>query len=116
MNAEAKKVAAAMPPKKKTPTKSAARVSAELALQRASEQEKSIARQALKSIKFKELARARVRRALKVLDGIEKLASRAAYSWTEQEAEKVLSALTARMNSVINRFAGQKTKDAEFDL
>lgn len=118
MNAEKKDVASkVMPPKKKGGVKSNARAAAELGLKNAaSDQEKTVARNVLKGVKFKELGRARVRRALKALDGIEKLASKAAYSWTEQEAEQLLGALTKRVQNVINRFAGQKTKEEDFDF
>jgi hypothetical protein len=106
-------------PKKKKARKppNAKRLAAEQALANAkSDQEKALARSQAKLVRFEDLARARVRRALKVLSGIENLANRAAYSWTEEQAAKVLNALNDAMKKVTLKFAGGSQKKEEFDL
>lgn len=93
------------------------RLAAAAALEAAkSDQEKTVARSHLKSVAFEELARARVRRALKVLSGIENLANRAAYTWTDEQANKVLTALHDKVKSLTLKFAGSSAKKDEFDL
>lgn len=81
-----------------------------------SDQEKAIARSHLKSVAFEELARARTRRALKVLAGIENLANRGAYTWTDEQAGKIVGALNEAVKKVTLKFAGSAAKKEEFDL
>lgn len=81
-----------------------------------SDQEKAVARSHLKSVAFEELARARVRRVLKLLSGIENLANRAAYTWTDEQAGKIVSAINEKVKSVTMKFAGQKATKDQFDL
>jgi hypothetical protein len=101
----------------KKPQKSAKRLAAEAAHDAAkSEQEKAIARSHLKSVTFEDLARQRVRRALKVLGHIENLANRAAYTWTDEQAGKILGALNDKIKNVTLKFAGTKQKGQDFDL
>lgn len=96
---------------------SAKRMAAEAAAKAAkSDQEKKVANAHLRSVRFEDLARARTRRALKTLSGIENLANRAAYAWTEEQAGKILKALDDAMKRVSMKFAGQKETKQEFDL
>lgn len=96
---------------------SGARLAAENAYKNAkSDQEKTVTRSHLKSVRFEELARARVRRALKVLSTVENLANRGVYTWTDEQAHKVLTALNDKMKQVTLKFAGTAAKKEEFDL
>lgn len=105
--------------KDKKPRKppNAKRQAAENALANAkSDQEKALARSQVKLVRFEDLARARVRRALKVLSGIENLANRAAYSWTDEQASKIVTTLNDKVKAVTMKFAGTAAKKEEFDL
>lgn len=103
--------------KKARKPQNAKRLAAEQALANArSDQEKALARSQVKHIRFEDLARARTRRALKILAGIENLANRAAYSWTDEQATKVLNALNDAMKKVTLKFAGGSQKKEEFDI
>lgn len=117
MNTAANKTVSPIKVKKGRKPPSAKRQAAEDALKNAkSDQEKTVARSAAKSVRFEELARARVRRASKVLSSIENLANRAAYTWTDEQANKILGHLSEKLKGVINKFVGGSTKKDEFDL
>lgn len=93
---------------------SAERVAAEKAVKDAkSDQEKLVARATLKTLRFKELAPKRVRRALKALDGVIALANRGNYLSEPAQREKMLKALSDRYTKFKNAFDDTATKEPE---
>jgi hypothetical protein len=78
-----------------------------------SDQEKLVARSQLKTLRFKELAPKRVRRALKALDGVIALANRGNYLSEPSQREKVLKAISDRYNKFKQHFDDTATKEAE---
>lgn len=105
------------PKRERKAQKSAKRLAAEAAVSVAkSDQEKTVAKSHLKIVTFEDLARQRTRRALKVLGHIENLANRASYTWTEEQAAKILGALGEKMKTLTAKFTGQKNTAADFDL
>lgn len=71
----------------------------------------SVARQAVKVIRFKEVVVPRVQKALKVLGQIEKMGNRAVYSWTPEEAEKICRALQTAVITIEQRFSSSAAKE-----
>ena len=98
--------------------KSAARQAAELAVSNlkkaGSDQEKAAARGHLKIVRFNELGPARVNRALKALDSVMQLANRGAYTYSDEQAAKLVNALTARVKKLADRFSGAKEGKESF--
>jgi hypothetical protein len=93
------------------------RLAAESAFKNAkSDQEKTVARSHLKAVRFEELGRARVRRALKTLSSLENLANRGVYTWTDEQANKLLTAIHEKVKQVTLKFAGTAAKKEEFDF
>jgi hypothetical protein len=67
--------------------------------------------------KFKELAEARVNRAIKDIRLIGNLANRSAYDYTDEDARKMFRALTKEIDAAKARFTGDAGgKDSEFRL
>lgn len=101
--------------KKKPP--SARRTGAMAAVEAAkSEQEKKVALAHLKIVRFEELIVPRVRRAVKALDVIGNLANRGAYTWTDEQSAKVVSAINAAAKRLVDKFTGEKQKKEEFNI
>ncbi len=83
------------------PVVSAARAAAQKAVDNAkSDQEKKVARQQLKAVKFTEIAPARMARALGALGNVRKLANRAGYSWSDEQATKMITALAVEVKAL----------------
>lgn len=110
---------------------SAARVAAEAAVEQAqkaadaakSSQEKLVAatalkakRDELKSLKFCEIVVPRVSRALKILEGVEKMANPNAYKWTPDQAGKITKALTQAVTTIENRLIKKGDQRQAFSL
>jgi hypothetical protein len=97
---------------------SPARIAAENAVKNAkSDQEKLVTRAALKTLRFKELAPKRVRRALKSLDQVSILANRANYLSEPAQREKILKALREKFAKFVQAFDDTANKEPEeFDL
>lgn len=96
---------------------SAARVAAMAAVDTAgSDQEKLVARQHLKSLKFKEIVVPRVNRAIAQLNGISKLANRSAYSWDDQQAEKITLALSTATAATVKKLTNANGTVEKFSL
>lgn len=74
------------------------------------------ARKALKALKFKEIVVPRVNRALKMLEGIEKMANPAAYAWDIEQGKKVAAALTDATDRIADKLAGKGVTKEAFSL
>lgn len=120
--------ATAAKPKRAKKPPSAARLAAMAAVEVAvkqheaakSPQEKTLAesrlkdaRDALKSLKFTEIAAPRIRRAIDVLRQLENVANPNAYKWTNEQAEKAAAALQTALGRFEGKLFGVKKKDAE---
>lgn len=69
-----------------------------------------------KAANFARLGSKRVRRAVKALDGVAKLANRANYAYTPEQAQKVMRRLAEAIEVVDAAFAGQVAVSEEFTL
>lgn len=109
---------AAKPAKKpRKVTQSPARIAAEAALKAAkSDQEKAAARGHVKVLRFREITVPRVNKALKTLGQIERMANRAAYTWTDEEAAKVTQALKGAVDKIAAKFNGAAKTLESFTL
>lgn len=104
-------------PKGKKKALSAERVTAMNAVKNAkSDQEKRVATQQLKMLRFKEIATKRVNRAIKSIKGLQNLANRGAYGWTPEQAEKILSTLDKQMRALRDKLSGTKVEEEAFTL
>lgn len=64
-----------------------------------------------KRAKFVELATNRVNRAIKDLRLVGNLSNRSAYVYTEEDARKILRALTREIDDLKSRFRGEEQSD-----
>jgi hypothetical protein len=93
---------------------SPARIAAEKAVKDAkSDQEKLVARSHLKTLRFKELAPKRVRRALKSLDGVIMLANRGNYLSEPAQRAKILTAIREKVAKFTQSFDDTVNKEPE---
>lgn len=58
-----------------------------------SDQEKTVARQQLHLVRFKEVASIRADAAIRALKNLEKVADTTSYAWTQEQAEKIVNAI-----------------------
>lgn len=106
-----------MPKSAKKKSLSPARVAAMKAVEAAkSPQEKLVASQQLKKLKFLEIVVPRVNRSLAGLRSIAKLANRSAYSWDPEQADKIVRALAKEINAVSDKLTGTKVEAEKFTL
>lgn len=116
MNTPAKNVSP-LKGKKRERKVSDVRKAAESALANAkSDQEKSLARSHVKVVRFQEIVVPRVNRALSILGQIEKMTNPNAYTWTDDQAQKILQALAQRLQALADRFARSKKAKETFTL
>jgi hypothetical protein len=118
MNTTAKNVTPVVGKTKKTrKPPSARRVAAEQAVTAAkSDQEKTVARSALKIVRFDELATPRVRRAVKAISSIANLANRGAYTYTDEQAKRIELHISNAVSSMLSKFKGEKAKQEEITI
>lgn len=111
-------MAASTPAKKKGKRPpSAARVAAIAAVDNAkSDQEKTLARTTLKLLAFKEVVTPRVRRVLKLMDNIEKMASSGSYKWDPADGAKIAKALSGAADRIALKLSGAKAQAEEFSI
>lgn len=65
-----------------------------------------------KADKFKRLAAPRVNKVLRTLDQIGNLSNRSSYEYTEEEVDKMFSAMRAKINATYEKFhKGEKKSD-----
>lgn len=69
-----------------------------------------------KDVRFQRLAVKRVNKALKVLSHVGNLANRATYSYTDEQAVKVVNALVNAVKTVADKFAGNPSKGGGWTL
>ena len=73
---------------------SKARIAAMTALKNAkSDQEKTVAKQQLHLVRFKEVASIRADAAIRALKNLEKVCDTTSYGWTQDQAEKIIGAI-----------------------
>lgn len=117
MNTPAKVAVPANGKKKVRKPPSARRVAAEQAVEAAkSDQEKAVARSALKIVRFDELATPRVRRAIKAIRAIENLANPGAYTHTAEQRANIEKHITNAVSSMLNKFKGIKAAVDEIKI
>lgn len=98
-------------------TRSPARKAAELELQNAkSDQEKTVARAKVKALRFTDIVVPRVKGVINGLRRVENMANRAAYSWTDEQAEKIITALEGAVAKVTSKLRGAKKEVDSFSL
>lgn len=66
-----------------------------------SDQEKKLAKQALKLVRFKEVGALRVGRAITALTNLEKVCDSSAYAWTPEQADKAIKAIEPRVQRIV---------------
>lgn len=86
---------------------------------KAGSQEHTVAVQALKLLRFKEVAAHRVGRVLAALDNLHAATDAAQYSWDATQAAKIISALEAKVNPIkdaLNKPTKRKQGVTKFEL
>jgi hypothetical protein len=95
---------------------SKARVAAMNALKNAkSDQEKTVAKQQLHLVRFKEVASIRADAAIRALKNLERVCDTTSYGWTQDQAEKIIGALDPIFGRIVSglRKPGAKTAKRE---
>jgi len=70
-----------------------------------------------KKIKFQELAVSRVNKAIKILRLISNLANKSHYSYSDTDADKIISALNQEVKNIREKFNSKNSRDTkEFKL
>ena len=70
-----------------------------------------------KKIKFTDLANSRVNKAIKLLRLISNLANKSHYSYTSDEADKIVNALHQELKNIREKFNSKNSRDTkEFKL
>tara|TARA_B100000989_G_C19529964_1_gene469044 strand:+ start:289 stop:510 length:222 start_codon:yes stop_codon:yes gene_type:complete len=70
-----------------------------------------------KKIKFADLANSRVNKAIRLLRLISNLANKSHYSYTQDEADKIVSALNNEVKNIKEKFNSKNSRDTkEFKL
>lgn len=86
---------------------------------KAGSQEHTVAVQALKLLRFKEVAAHRVGRALAALDNLLAVTDAGQYSWDATQAAKIIAALDARVSPIkdaLNKPSKRKQGVTKFEL
>lgn len=81
-----------------------------------SDQEKRVANQQLKMLRFKEVGTKRLNRVLKALKGLENLANRGAYGWEPEQADKIILNIEKRVKSLRDKLSGAKAEEEAIQL
>lgn len=82
---------------------SAARKAAMTALKNAgSDQEKTVAKQKLKLVRFQEVASTRTDAAIRTLDNLLNACDTTAYAWTDEQASKIIGVLEPRYSKIVS--------------
>jgi hypothetical protein len=70
-----------------------------------------------KKLKFTDLANSRVNKAIRLLRLISNLANKSHYSYTQDEADKIVSALNNEVKNIKEKFNSKNSRDTkEFKL
>jgi hypothetical protein len=80
-----------------------------------SDQEKTLAKQKLHLVRFKEVASIRADAAIRALKNLEKVCDTTSYAWTQDQAEKILSAILPTVTRITDglKKPGAKTAKRE---
>lgn len=99
---------------------SKARLAAMKALKDAkSDQEKTVARQQLHLVRFKEVASIRADASIRALKNLEKVCDTTSYGWTQDQAEKIISAIdpiVTRIRDGLRKPGAKTAKREKFTL
>lgn len=105
---------------KKAKVASAERAAAQKQVDNAkSDQEKRVARQNMKMVKFREIGTQRLNKAIAALRNLGKLANRNAYGWDTPTADKINTALgleTKKIAAALAATGSEKVKEAGITL
>lgn len=80
-----------------------------------SDQEKTVARQKLHLVRFKEVASIRADASIRALKNLEKVCDTTSYSWTQDQAEKIIKAIEPIVSRIVDglKRPGAKTAKRE---
>ncbi len=84
-----------------------------------SDQEKTVAKQALKLVRFKEVASVRADASIRALKNLENACDSTSYAWTQDQAVKLLAAiepLIGRIKTALNTPNAKKPAREKFSL
>lgn len=84
-----------------------------------SDQEKMVARQALKLVRFKEVASVRADAAIRALKNLENACDSTSYAWTQDQSAKLIAAiepLVGRIKTALNSPNAKKPAREKFSL
>jgi hypothetical protein len=84
-----------------------------------SDQEKTVAAQSLKLVRFKEVASIRTDAAIRALKNLERVADTTSYAWTEDQAGKILNAMRPIFTRIVDGLTkpgAKKEKREKFTL
>lgn len=99
---------------------SAARKAAMAAMKNASsDQEKAVAKQQLKLVRFKEVGSVRADAAIRALKNLENACDSTSYAWTEDQAKKVIDAIApivVRISDALKKPGARKPAREKFSL
>lgn len=74
----------------------------------ASDQEKTVATQQLRLVRFKEVGALRADKAIEALKNLAKVCDRTAYSWTPDQADKILQAVNLQVKKIAERLTSKE--------
>lgn len=99
---------------------SAARKAAMAAVSNAkSDQEKSVAKQKLKFVRFQEVASIRTDAGIRALKNLENVCDTTAYAWTDEQAAKIIGAIKPLYDRIVaglNKPGAKAVKREKFSL
>lgn len=80
-----------------------------------SDQEKTVARQKLHLVRFKEVASIRADASIRALKNLEKVCDTTSYAWTQDQSEKIIGAIEPIVKRIVEglRKPGAKTAKRE---
>lgn len=77
-----------------------------------SDQEKTVATQQLRLVRFKEVASIRADAAIRALKNLEKVCDTSSYSWTQDQSKKITDALAGPYNRIVEGLTKPGSKKA----
>lgn len=84
-----------------------------------SDQEKTVAAQSLKLVRFKEVASIRTDAVLRALKNLERVCDTTSYAWTSEQADKIIGAMqpiASRIVDGLRKPGAKKEKREKFSL
>lgn len=78
-----------------------------------SDQEKTVAKQKLKLVRFKEVASIRADASIRALKNLEKACDTTSYAWTDEQASKIIGALEPLYSRIVTSLRKPSAKTAQ---